>query len=84
MGKHRNAPEPDLKRVEQIIARHQEEKWPLIPLLQEIQEEFGYIPPEAIQPIARAFHLFSPQEFQSYLLYQDHHIQFHFQMFFLF
>lgn len=51
----------DLKRVDQIIARHKDQKWPLIPLLQEIQGEFGYIPPEAIGSIARAFGLFPAQ-----------------------
>lgn len=52
---------PDLSRISQIVARHQGERWPLIPTLQEIQEEFGYIPPEAIKPIASAFGLFPSQ-----------------------
>ena len=52
---------PDLARINQITARYQDQKWPLIPVLQEIQEEFGYIPPEAIKPIAGAFDLFPSQ-----------------------
>ena len=52
---------PELARINQIIARYQGQKWPLIPVLQEIQEEFGYIPPEAIKPIAGAFDLFPSQ-----------------------
>jgi NADH:ubiquinone oxidoreductase subunit E len=52
---------PDLKRIDKIVARYQDQRWPLIPLLQEIQEEVGYIPPEAINPIARAFGLFPSQ-----------------------
>jgi NADH:ubiquinone oxidoreductase subunit E len=52
---------PDLARINQFVAQYQGQKWPLIPLLQEMQEEFGYIPPEAIQPIARAFGLFPSQ-----------------------
>lgn len=52
---------PDLARIDQIIAQHQDQRWPLIPVLQEIQEELGYIPPEAIEPIARAFDLFPSQ-----------------------
>lgn len=51
----------DMKKVDDIIARHRNEKWPLIPLLQEIQQEFGYIPPEAISPIAQALELFPAQ-----------------------
>jgi NADH:ubiquinone oxidoreductase subunit E len=52
---------PALKRIDKIIARYQDREWPLIPLLQEIQQELGYIPPEAINPIARAFELFPSQ-----------------------
>ncbi len=48
----------DMKRIDQIIAQHKGQRWPLIPLLQEIQNEFGYIPPESIKPIARALELF--------------------------
>ena len=61
MDKQKAVTKIDLKQVDQIIARHKDQKWPLIPLLQEIQEEFGYIPPEAIGPIAQAFGLFLAQ-----------------------
>ena len=52
---------PDLEQIDQIIARYQSQKWPLIPVLQEIQEEFGYIPPQAVQPIASSLGLFPTQ-----------------------
>ena len=52
---------PDLERVEEIIARHRSQRWPLIPVLQEIQEEFNYIPPETIEPIASSLGLFPSQ-----------------------
>ena len=61
MDKQKAVTQIDLKRVDQIIARHKDQKWPLIPLLQEIQEEFGYILPEAIGHIAQAFGLFPAQ-----------------------
>ena len=51
----------DQDRIDQIIARYRGQRWPLIPLLQEIQEEFGYIPPEAVSPIASSLGLFSTQ-----------------------
>ncbi|MGB2885421.1 MAG: NADH-quinone oxidoreductase subunit NuoE [Dehalococcoidia bacterium] len=54
-------PKPDLKQIEGIMASYKDQKWPLIPLLQRIQEEVGYIPPETINPIARAFGLFPSQ-----------------------
>ncbi len=53
--------ELDITRLNQIIADHRDQKWPLIPLLQAIQQEFGYIPSEAIEPIARALGLFPSQ-----------------------
>jgi NADH:ubiquinone oxidoreductase subunit E len=53
--------ELDLRRLEDIIKRHRDENWALIPLLQEIQEEFGYIPPESIEPIAEALKIFPSQ-----------------------
>ena len=61
MDKRRKMARPALKRIDKIIARYQDREWPLIPLLQEIQQELGYIPPEAINPIARAFELFPSQ-----------------------
>ena len=35
-----------------LIDKYRKDKWGLIPLLQEIQEAVGYIPPEAIEPVA--------------------------------
>lgn len=61
MDKQEERARPDLARINRIVAQHREQKWPLIPVLQEIQEEFGYIPPEAIKPLAKAFDLFPSQ-----------------------
>ncbi|MCJ7830284.1 MAG: NADH-quinone oxidoreductase subunit NuoE [Desulfobacterales bacterium] len=47
----------DWERLEAIIANHAQEKWGLIPLLQEIQETIGFIPPQAIEPVARALRM---------------------------
>ena len=54
-------PAPDMARIQELIESAHNEKWALIPLLQTIQRETGYIPPEAIQPIARATGLFPSQ-----------------------
>ncbi|MDY7036379.1 MAG: NAD(P)H-dependent oxidoreductase subunit E [Thermodesulfobacteriota bacterium] len=50
--------EIDWEQLEAIINRHMNEAWALIPLLQDVQEEFGYIPPDSIEPIAEALNLF--------------------------
>jgi NADH:ubiquinone oxidoreductase subunit E len=51
----------DLDQVRSILRRHDHEKWGLIPLLQEIQETFGYIPPETILPVADTLRIYPSQ-----------------------
>jgi len=53
--------EVDLARVTELVTEYSEQKWALIPLLQKIQSEFGYIPPQAIPLIARSLGLFPSQ-----------------------
>ncbi len=54
-------PPIDWDKIDAIIVSHKGEKWGLIPLLQEVQELCGYIPPDSIEPIARAMNMFSSQ-----------------------
>ena len=54
-------PPPDPEEIAQVVERYRGQRWALIPLLQAIQEEFGYIPPQAIQPVADAMGLFPAQ-----------------------
>jgi NADH:ubiquinone oxidoreductase subunit E len=61
MGKRQKKARPNPKLIDESIARYRDQKWALIPLLQEIQREIGYIPPEAIGPIAKATGLFPAQ-----------------------
>ena len=53
--------EIDWNKLAAVIAKHENEKWALIPLLQEVQETFGYVPPESIEPIAQALKMFPSQ-----------------------
>ncbi|MBW1796900.1 MAG: NADH-quinone oxidoreductase subunit NuoE [Deltaproteobacteria bacterium] len=53
--------EIDREQLKAIIDRHRNETWGLIPLLQEIQETVGYIPPESIEPVAETLNLFPSQ-----------------------
>ena len=50
-----------LARINEIVAEYSQQKWALIPLVQRIQSEFGYIPPRSIPIIARALRLFPSQ-----------------------
>lgn len=55
-------PKPiDLGQLQTILDKYRCEKWGLIPALQEIQEAFGYIPKEAIEPVAEALQVFPSQ-----------------------
>jgi len=51
----------DRNKLDEIIESHRDRKWALIPLLQEVQEEFGFVPPESIEPIAEALNMFASQ-----------------------
>ncbi len=61
MDKAKVAAEVDLARINAIVAECSQQKWPLIPLLQRIQGEFGYIPPESVPIIAESLGLFPSQ-----------------------
>jgi NADH:ubiquinone oxidoreductase subunit E len=50
-----------LARINKIVAEYSQQKWTLIPLVQKIQSEFGYIPPQFIPIIAEALGLFPSQ-----------------------
>ncbi|MFO8010038.1 MAG: NADH-quinone oxidoreductase subunit NuoE [Dehalococcoidia bacterium] len=54
-------PEIDLNKIGEIVDKYRGQKWLLIPLLQEVQSEIGYIPPAAIKPIADGLGLFPSQ-----------------------
>ena len=53
--------EIDLTRISAVVSECSGQKWALIPLLQEIQAEFGYIPPQSIPLIATRLGLFPSQ-----------------------
>ncbi len=59
---------PDMGRVDQIISRYQDQAWPLIPILQKIQEESGYIPQQAVPSLARRLGL-SPAQVQGVITF---------------
>jgi NADH:ubiquinone oxidoreductase subunit E len=53
--------EIDWNQLSSIIEKHKGAQWGLIPLLQEIQEAIGYIPPKSIEKISDAVNLFPAQ-----------------------
>jgi len=61
MKKAKTITKVDLAQINAIVSEYSEQKWALIPLLQKIQNEFGYIPPQSIPLIARSLGLFPSQ-----------------------
>jgi NADH:ubiquinone oxidoreductase subunit E len=61
MDKTKAITEAGLARIKEIVAEFSSRKWALIPLVQKIQEEIGYIPPEAVPLISRELGLFPSQ-----------------------
>jgi len=39
--------------LDEMLAEHKDEKGTLIPILQKVQQEFGYLSPEAISEVSR-------------------------------
>lgn len=61
MDKEGTTRELDLARINAVVSEYSRQKWALIPLLQEIQDEFGFVPPQSIPLIARSLGLFPSQ-----------------------
>ncbi len=51
------------RMVEDTLEAHAETRWPLIPVLQDIQNKIGYVPPECVDLVSEALGLF-PSEIQ--------------------
>ncbi len=61
MDKAKTTTEADLTQISEIVAGYRQQRWALIPLVQKIQNGFGYIPPQSIPIIARTLGLFPSQ-----------------------
>jgi NADH:ubiquinone oxidoreductase subunit E len=61
MKKAKKITKADLARISAIVSEYSQQKWAMIPLLQKVQSEFGYIPPQSIPVIARSLGLFPSQ-----------------------
>ncbi len=53
--------EVDWEKFAEIIEKHTQKQWGLIPLLQKVQESFGYVPLETVEAIAEALDLYPSQ-----------------------
>lgn len=70
MAKLQDSKEVNMDRLGELVGKHEQQEWSLIPLVQEIQAEFGFIPPEAIPFIAQGLKLF-PSEVQGVVSFYE-------------
>ncbi len=70
MDKVKSPPEINLERIREIVEPYRRQRWPLIPLVQEIQAQFGFIPPRAIPLLAETLNLF-PSEVQGVISFYE-------------
>ncbi len=61
MNKAKTITKADLARINAIVSEYSQQKWAMIPLLQKIQSEFGFIPPQSVPFIARGLGVFPSQ-----------------------
>lgn len=60
-----------MKIVQDILAQHQDKPGALLPVLHDIQDELGFIPKEAVDPIAKALNM-SRAEVHGVITYYHH------------
>jgi NADH-quinone oxidoreductase E subunit len=67
--------EIDLNKLDTIISKYKGRINALIPVFQEIQEEFGWVPPEAIKRAAEVLKLFPSEIYGVLTFYTQFHLK---------
>jgi NADH-quinone oxidoreductase subunit E len=65
----------DLSKVEKLIADYGSEKGVLIPLLQDIENVYGYVPTEVIEVVARELNVFPVEIYGILTFYTQFHLK---------
>ena len=65
----------DLGRLDKILSRYKNKKSVMISVLQEVQEEFGWVPPETIEHIASALKVFPSEIYGILTFYTQFHLR---------
>jgi NADH-quinone oxidoreductase subunit E len=73
--KSETGPELDLSKVDEIISRFKADRGALIPVLQEIQEHYGYIPQVTVSRIAQGLKLFPSSIYGVMTFYAQFHLK---------
>ena len=65
----------DEARADEIIGRHRDMPGAMLPLLHALQHEFGYVPKQAVQPIAHALNVSRAEVHGVISFYHDFHTE---------
>jgi len=65
----------DLNKLDVILSKHKGQPNALIPVLQEVQEEFGWVPPEAIERAAEVLKIFPSEIYGVLTFYTQFHLR---------
>ena len=58
-------------RFEEVLARHRQREGALLPILHDLQEEFGYIPETCLNPLAQALNISKAELWGVITFYHD-------------
>lgn len=65
----------DLNKLDLILSKYKAQPNALIPMLQEVQGEFGWVPPEAIERIADILKIFPSEVYGILTFYAQFHLK---------
>lgn len=65
----------DLNRLDAIISEYKNKKGALVAVLQKVQEGFGWVPPETIEPIAKALKVFPSEVYGVLTFYSQFYMK---------
>jgi len=65
----------DLSILEKILSEYKNKKGVLVAVLQKVQAEFGWVPPETIEPISKALKVFPSEVYGVLTFYSQFYLQ---------
>jgi len=65
----------DLDMLEKILSEYKNKKGVLVAVLQKVQAEFGWVPPETIEPIAAALKVFPSEVYGVLTFYSQFYLK---------
>ncbi|MFC1668815.1 NADH-quinone oxidoreductase subunit NuoE [Spirochaetota bacterium] len=64
-----------LDKVKEVIERYRDQKGALIPMLQDVQEVYGYVPEETVELISKEFNIFPVEIFGILTFYSQFNLE---------